>query len=198
MDGLGGNDSARRAARLRRRMIRRTTRCVVLSAAIGLVLAGSVHAEPAGKTPKTAASGSSSTFDETRKQAVDIGMQPARDVGLSKRSVPPVLQSALANPYGLRGLKTCAQLAAAVRTLNDALGPDYEAGVGYRENRMGKLAAAGGKTVINSIIPYRGLVREITGAAPADRYRNAALDAGLARRGFLRGIQFKQGCKKTP
>jgi hypothetical protein len=178
-------------------MIRTTGASIVLAAATGLALAGCVHAQPRAPDRKPPPE-SSSNYDEARKQAVDIGMQPARDMGLSKRQIPPVLESALADPYNIRGLKTCGQLAAAVRTLNDALGPDYEAGGEYHENRMGKLAAAGGKSVINSIIPYRGLVREVTGAAPADRHLNAAVDAGLARRGFLRGVQYKQRCKKRP
>ena len=171
---------------------------VTSSAAMALVLCGCAHTPPRNeaahaKTPPA----SPSKQDEVRKQATDIGMQPARDMGLSKRKIPPVLEDALADPYGLRGLKTCAQLAAAVRTLNEALGPDYEAGGEYHENRAGKLAAAGAKSVVNSIIPYRSLVREITGAAPADRHMNAAVDAGLARRGFLRGVYYKQRCKKT-
>lgn len=134
-------------------------------------------------------------WDETRKKALDIGSQPARDVGMSKRDIPPILQKAYDDPYSLKGLKTCKALAAEVTNLNGVLGPDYVVGNEYKENRAGKLAEAGGKTIINSIIPFRGLVREVTGAAPADRAMNAAVDAGLARRGFLRGVHLKQGCK---
>jgi hypothetical protein len=81
--------------------------------------------------------------------------------------------------------------------LNEVLGADYVVGNEVKENRAGKLAEAGGKTVINSIIPFRSLVREVTGAAPADRRLNAALDAGYARRGFLRGVHANRGCKTT-
>jgi hypothetical protein len=179
-------------------MTRTAAARVVLFAASAVMLAGCGHASARDEPPgRKAPASSSSNYEETRKQAVDIGMQPARDMGLSKRKIPPVLEDALADPYGIRKLKTCAQLAAAVRTLNDALGPDYVTGGEYHENRAGKLAAAGGKAVINSIIPYRSLVREITGAAPADRYLDAVVDAGLARRGFLRGVQYKQRCKTT-
>jgi hypothetical protein len=179
-------------------MTRSTTTRVLLPAAMALMVAGCLHAQPRSKAPRKSPPASSSNFDETRKQAVQIGMQPARDVGLSKRKIPPVLEDALADPYRIKDLKTCAQLAAALRTLDEALGPDYQVGGKYRENRAGKLAAAGAKSVINSFIPYRSLVREITGAAPADRHMNAAVDAGLARRGFLRGVQYKQRCKKQP
>ena len=180
-------------------MTRSTATRVVLSTAIALMLAGCAHQRPRNEAPgRKAPPVSASKPDEIRKQAEQIGMQPARDMGLSKRKIPPVLEDALADPYSTKGLKTCSQLAAAVRTLTDALGPDYEAGGEYHENRAGKLAAAGASSVVNSIIPYRSLVREITGAAPADRHMNAVVKAGLARRGFLRGVQYKQRCKVRP
>ncbi|MBW8815488.1 MAG: hypothetical protein JF588_18865 [Caulobacterales bacterium] len=169
----------------------------VASVAAAALFDGCAQAAPRREARETKPQPAASKLDETRKQATEIGMQPARDIGLSKREIPPVLEDAFTDPYGIRKLRTCAQLAAAVRTLNEALGPDYVAGGEYRENRLSKLAAAGGKSVVNSIIPYRGLVREITGAAPADRHMNAVVEAGLARRGFLRGVQFRQGCKKT-
>ncbi len=134
---------------------------------------------------------------EVRKKSVEIGTQPVRDVGITKREIPPILVKARQDPYSLKGLKTCKQLALEVASLNLVLGPDYVVGNEVKENRMGKLAEAGGKTVINSIIPFRSLVREVTGAAPADRRLNAALDAGYARRGFLRGVHAKQGCRTT-
>jgi hypothetical protein len=132
---------------------------------------------------------------QARKKSVEIGTQPVRDVGVMKREIPPILQEAHEDPYSLKGLKTCKQLGAEVVKLNAVLGPDYKVGNEVRENKAGKLAEAGGKSVINAIIPFRGVVRELTGAAPADRRLNAALDAGYARRGFLRGVHARQGCK---
>lgn len=75
--------------------------------------------------------------------------------------------------------------------------PDYTLGVDRDENRAGKLAEAGGKTIINKIIPFRGLVREIAGAVAAQRRLDDAVDAGYARRGFLRGIQTMKGCSNA-
>jgi hypothetical protein len=79
--------------------------------------------------------------------------------------------------------------------LTDVLGPDFRAGEVKKENKAGKLAAAGGQTVINGLIPFRGLVREVTGAAPAQRRLNRALDTGYARRGFLRGLYTARKCR---
>ncbi|WCT73358.1 hypothetical protein PQ455_17385 [Sphingomonas naphthae] len=129
-------------------------------------------------------------------QAGRIASQPAYDVGAAKRQIPPVLAAASAAPYGPKGTASCAQIAAGLKELNGALGPDYRPqNIAEKENRAGKFAQAGGKSVINSIIPFRGLVREATGAAPAQRRLEAAVDAGLARRGFLRGLQLARRCK---
>jgi hypothetical protein len=152
---------------------------------------------PSSSTTPENAEPNEGGWTEVRKKSVDIGTQPVRDVGIMKRQVPPILVKAQNDPYSLKGLKTCRQLANEVSSLNAVLGEDYVVGNEVKESRVGKLAEAGGKTVVNTIIPFRGLVREITGAAPADRRLNAALDAGYARRGFLRGVHAKQGCRTT-
>ena len=41
---------------------------------------------------------------------MDIGSQPARDVGLSKREIPAILQTAYGAPYSLKALDNCAAL----------------------------------------------------------------------------------------
>ncbi|MDE8651456.1 hypothetical protein PYV00_06940 [Novosphingobium sp. H3SJ31-1] len=133
--------------------------------------------------------------DATIKRGGEIVTQPARDVGVARTKIPPVLEAAHEDPYGLAGLGRCRHLTQAITELNEVLGPDYTIGNEKKENRAGKLAEAGGKTVINAIIPFRGLVREVTGAAPAQRRLEAAIDAGFARRGFLRGVAYSRRCR---
>ena len=132
-----------------------------------------------------------------RDSAGRIASQPVKDVGVVRTNFPPVLLAAREDPYSLNGIKTCRQISAAFAELSEALGPDFAAGPAKKENRAGKLAEAGGQTVVNSLIPFRGLVREITGAAPAQRRLNSAIDAGYARRGFLRGLHTARRCR-TP
>jgi len=135
---------------------------------------------------------------ESADKAGEIASQPARDVGAVEQKIPPVLLLASADPYSLKAAGSCTQIAIAIGNLNGALGPDYSTSrIATKENRAGKLAEAGGQTVINSLIPFRGLVREMTGAAPAQRRLNAAIDAGYARRGFLRGLYLSRKCR-TP
>jgi hypothetical protein len=157
-------------------------------------------AKPADGKPapsaQPAAPAEDTSNENLRRKAGGIITQPARDVGLALKAIPPVLVKAADDPYGLDGLKTCKSLVAAIRDLNGVLGPDYVAGSHKaKESRASKLAAAGGEAVLDSVIPFRGLVREASGAAPAERKLNEAIEGGLARRGFLRGVHRRQGCK---
>ncbi len=128
---------------------------------------------------------------KTIDDAKDVASQPVKDVGVDKTKIPPSLEAAAADPYSLAGLNTCAKIANAVRVLNAALGPDYNAGGPNDKTSTGK---AVGSAVVNSLVPFRGLVREASGAAAADRRYAVAVQAGFARRGFLRGVSQTRGC----
>ncbi|WP_157220321.1 hypothetical protein [Flavisphingomonas formosensis] len=174
-----------------------------------LIASRAIAAQDSGEAPKPAAaqqqpqqeqqrSGEAPKSDgvrDTVRTGGKIVAQPAHDVGLAKTKIPPVLEAARDNPYGTAGLKTCAQIGSARRALNDVLGPDFDVKPEKKENRAGKLAEAGGKSVVNAFIPFRGLVREISGAAPEERRLNEAISAGYARRGFLRGLAASRRCR---
>jgi hypothetical protein len=133
--------------------------------------------------------------DDTVKKAGDIATQPVRDVGIEKTKIPPVLQRAVEEPYAMPAPASCRAITASMADLTEALGPDFGSGRENNENRTGKIVEAGGQTLVNSLIPFRGLVREISGAAPAQRRLEAAISTGIARRGFLRGLAKAKGCK---
>lgn len=166
----------------------------------GLAAAAALLAAPHAALAQGKAPAANPAPGDRRDGAIDrareIAGQPARDVGVSKVTIPPVLSEAIANPYGPKNTRNCAAIAVGLRDLNAVLGPDFVAGAATNENRASKIAEAGGKTIVNSLIPFRGLVREVTGAAPAQRRLNAAIDAGYARRGFLRGLQQARKCRR--
>lgn len=153
-------------------------RLVLFGAA--LILPAMAMAQDAPKKP--------SDLDEAGK----IVSQPARDVGVVKTKIPPVLELAAEGPYTLKGLSTCSAMAARLGELDQALGPDFDDGPKKGES----IAKMGGKAVVNSLIPFRGVIREVSGAAAADRRLEAATDAGVAQRGFLRGVYQTRGCKR--
>jgi hypothetical protein len=155
---------------------------LVLAAALDCAITSPSVAQPVG---------------DTVKRGGEIVSQPARDVGAAPTKIPPVLLAAYDDPYALAGVSSCRELRQRIDELSNALGPDFTIRNEKKENRAGKLAEAGGKTIVNAFIPFRGLVREISGAAPAQRRLNEAIDAGFARRGFLRGVAYSRKCARA-
>lgn len=130
--------------------------------------------------------------NSTGDDAKEVVTQPARDVGIERTRIPPLLVEVSQDPYGMYGTANCRQLTSGISALNGVLGPDFSTTpTGKKTN----IAKAGGAAVVNSLIPFRGLVREVSGAAPAERRLEAATNAGIARRGFLRGLKRARGCR---
>jgi hypothetical protein len=142
-----------------------------------------------------AASAQSGQDNSTGAEVGRIAVRPAQDIGVVKTKVPPLLEAIGDNPYSMNGTGSCATIANGVRALSNVLGPDFGDDAPVRGNRKGAMAKAGGKALVDSIIPFRGLVREVTGAASAERRVQLATFAGVARRGFLRGIFRSRGCR---
>lgn len=113
------------------------------------------------------------------------------------KEIPPKLQSIQDDPYSMRGMRGCAAIIAEVRELNAVLGADVNEKVSKskakkREETAGRVAGS----AIGSIIPFRGLIGEVTGANAERRRYNRAVYAGTVRRGFLKGVGRERGCKR--
>lgn len=124
--------------------------------------------------------------------AKDVVTTPASDLNLKKDEIPVLLTAAQERPYVLGGLGTCRQIAAAIGELDAVLGEDID--VPQAESRRmspGRVA----QSVVGAFIPFRGVIREISGANSHDRAMQAAILAGMARRSFLKGIGQGKGCR---
>lgn len=120
-----------------------------------------------------------------------VAETPLRDLNLKKDGIPEPLQAAARDPYASAGLTTCAAVAAAVRELDALLGADFDTAEARRRGvTPGKVA----ESVVGSFIPFRGLIREASGAASAERQLQIAIFAGATRRGFLKGLGVQRGC----
>jgi hypothetical protein len=128
---------------------------------------------------------------------VDIATQPAQDVNIKKKAIPAVLVQAKEDPYSTANARNCAQISGAISSLTAVLGQDFDSKEEKARPNRGKQAASVGKAVVQSLIPFRGVIREISGAAGAQREYETAIDAGIARRGFLRGTARAKGCRVT-
>lgn len=122
----------------------------------------------------------------------DIVTTPATDLNIKKTEIPLLLVDAEQRPYALRGLSTCQQIGGAINELDEVLGDDVDLPQnGDRRMKPGRVA----QSVVGSFIPFRGIIRELSGANEHDRQLQAAVIAGVARRSFLKGIGQSKGCR---
>jgi hypothetical protein len=124
--------------------------------------------------------------------AGEVAKTPLRDLNIDGRDIPEVLVAAERDPYATAGLDQCNAIVADIAALDGILGADYD----IAEDRGGDRISEGriGQSVVGSILPFRGIVREVTGAAENDRRLRAAYTAGMVRRAFLKGWGLGRGC----
>ena len=117
--------------------------------------------------------------------------QPMRDLSMIRDDVPPAIARAAAAPYGELGGADCAVLRADLAELDKALGPDVDSPA----ERSDAMAGLAGELVRGAVgLPFRGVVRRISGAEQREAaYRRAVL-AGMVRRGYLKGRIAAQSC----
>ena len=118
--------------------------------------------------------------------------QPIRDLGLQREKTPEILLKAAAAPYAPPPAE-CEALKAEIAALDEVLGHDVDAGAKPKSsNLVGDLATDAVQSATK--LPFRGVIRRLTGAEKrAAELRQATL-AGAARRAFLKGSMNGQGC----
>lgn len=138
--------------------------------------------------------------DDVRRGVVDAAASPFRDIGLVRPEVPATLQG-LGYPYSSSGLTVgCDAVLYEIGKLDAILGAEsFQPGVERGITSKGLDAIEG--AVINAardaagdIIPYRGWVRRISGAAKAEKEASRAIIQGQTRRAYLRGYGAALGC----
>lgn len=124
--------------------------------------------------------------------ARDVAITPIRDLNLAKDPIPDILLEAQNDPYATTGLRRCRDYIGAVESLDAVLGPDFDLGPpGGRNLSVGGVA----REVVGAFIPFRGVIRELSGANKQEQLFQDAIVAGVARRSFLKGMGLKLGCK---
>lgn len=124
--------------------------------------------------------------------AKDVALTPLSDLNLRKGEIPQLLLDAQDDPYTLAGMARCPQIAAAVGELDAVLGDDIDVA-----QAKGQRVSAGraAQAALGTFIPFRGLIREISGANAQERKIQNAIYAGAARRAFLKGVGQQRGCR---
>lgn len=154
------------------------------AAAVVLVLAGC-------STGRTA---------DTRRGVLDAAASPARDVGLIRPEIPPLLRT-LDYPYSTASLSAgCSAVAYEIGQLDAVLGPESfqpgpsrniwdQSGDFVEEQAIDAVA-----DTAQDLIPFRSWVRRLSGASSAEREAIRAFANGQQRRTFLRGYGASMGC----
>ena len=139
------------------------------------------------------------TSEANSESVVGAAKAPLRDLNLIRTQVPDVLILALADPYARPKTRKCQELVTLIKPLNDALGEDLDVPPTAAEQSMyqrGRPVALGAMAgVASDVIPFRGVIRQLTGAAKHDQYVQAAIVAGFSRRAYLKGLGEARGCK---
>lgn len=139
------------------------------------------------------------TSDQLKRESVQgAATAPLRDLNVIKTQIPEILLEALNDPYARppRNWK-CPALIALVRPLDAVLGPDIDRVPAGDENLMdrGKQTALGmAGDLASGAIPFRGVVRKLSGAESRDRLVQSAIVAGNVRRAYLKGLGEAKGC----
>lgn len=126
--------------------------------------------------------------------------QPFADLNISGTEIPPLLQRAAAAPYAEPAKIDCDSLRARIDSLSAILGPDIAStksdadGAILSEQSAGDAVWGAAQSAASGWIPFRGVIRFVTGADRHDRRVAAAIVAGFVRRAYLKGMRAHLSC----
>ena len=165
--------------------MRTTITAAVLLSAVSILISEGAFADPVASAPDA----------KPAAKAVELVKQPFDDLNIVKKSVAPVLVRAKEAPYA-HPSADCQVLNTEIEQLTLALGPDVDASV--QKASLSKKMSDGGfnlaRGAVSSVIPYRGIVRQVTGAEKRAHDNNDAFLAGMVRRAYLKGYVEMLGC----
>ncbi len=159
-----------------------------------------------GSSDKMAARGSGA-FDKAAKAA----LTPLDDIGIKRDEIPEALRALVENPYSVPKPLKCKSVKEEIAALDTLLGPDFDTPkVALSENEQ--YAAAGAELIEDGLvgfvrsqttgfIPFRGILRTLTGAKAHEKAMAKAKEAGKIRRAYLKGLasaKFGKSCPLGP
>ena len=188
----------------------RTRHMPVVCLLVGFILSGCAstpkyEADVRGPRPERAAKSDQTVHssNETDNNWGDAFTAPLEDLNLKRKNIPDILIKAISKPYDLSGLDRCEDIAAEVSQLDALLGADFDeppppkdtSTMTQKGGRMANNAAVGAvRGATRSIIPFRGLVRQMTGADAHQKELDTAIQAGKVRRAYLKGVGMNKNC----
>jgi len=127
----------------------------------------------------------------------EVVKQPLKDLNVYRPEIPAILLRAKSAPYALPAAKDCGMLRIEIDELDKALGPDLDLAKekdGSVSKKISDQTFDLARGALSGFIPYRGIVRRVTGAEKHARAINEALLAGAVRRSYLKGYGEMLAC----
>lgn len=151
----------------------------------------------------TSSTNGSDLQTKTNAQITQAAATPFSDLNLVRADIPPVLALSQKTPYAVPPDHSCPALASEVRSLDAALGADLDTPatennpslIDRGSNAVSDAAGNALKGAAESVIPFRGWVRKLSGAERYSKDVAAAIAAGTIRRAFLKGLGQATGCQ---
>lgn len=154
-------------------------------------------------TPDSGESSESATdraVRQTEEGFSDAALSPLEDLNLKRATIPPLLKE-IKNPYHISPDLSCDEIGEQVSALNAVLGRDWDIPPPDKK-KLQERAADGASTALldaissgaSGFIPYRGFVRQLSGASSHQKKVLKAYERGSHRRTFLKGIGLLKGC----
>ena len=163
--------------------------------------------------------------ETTASKSFKTATSPLDDFGLRQDEIPAPLLTALKNPYAGSPKMNCVQAREEIAALNEVLGPDMEAentdkplsplmvnadGVSLDTDAINidpekiwnagedfaQDAVVGFVKAQTSFLPFRSVIRQVTGANAHTKKIARAQEAGKLRRAYLKGMMQASGRSK--
>jgi len=153
---------------------------------------------PADEDPQT--STTQRAVDNVNAGIGDAAAAPLTDLNINRKEIPELLKE-IKNPYVIESELSCDDIALEVEALTGVLGRDFDVPPPDKDS-LNERAADGASTAFldavasgaSGLIPYRGIVRTLTGAERHRRKVLKAYERGSHRRTFLKGIGLAMEC----
>jgi hypothetical protein len=175
----------------------------------------------ANDTDKSAAKQDTPILESGLADVFDAATGPLEDLNLKRKKIPEILAKVVEDPYHVPAKLTCKTVRSELAALEPLIGPDIKAkGVQVASNdsfipdipdldsiempNVQKLAHDKLMSEIRSqtnILPFRSIIRRITGAEKHKKNYEEAYYAGKLRRAYLKGLaqsKFGNRCLKEP
>ena len=136
--------------------------------------------------------------DQKDLQWEDAAKTPLRDLNVMPDKIPQVLRDAHEDAYRPPRQLSCRGIANEIQDLEDVLGDDFDAPPPPPPTKEEKRTGTANmvlKGAAGSIVPFRGWVRQLTGAERHAQAVQSAVAAGRVRRAYLKGLGQSIRCR---